>query len=186
MKNTLLLFSLLVSMYCSYSQKEISGVTPEKSVTVDGKSLAFNGAGLREKFFLDLYVGSLYLTNKTNDPKKVINSDEYMAITLDIVSGLITSEKMITAIDEGFEKSTKGNLSPIASKIAQFKDAFSEKIVKGNDFMISYTPEKGTSIYKNGKFIKTIDGLEFKKAVFGIWFCDEPADEDLMEDMLGK
>lgn len=172
------------SLY-GFSQKEISGITPEKTISIEGKTLNFNGAGLREKFFLDLYVGSLYLSSSTKDASSVINKDESMAITIDIVSGLINSDKMISAINEGFEKSTKGNTKPIEAKIKEFKNAFSEVIVKGDDFTVSYVPTKGTQVYKKGKLIKTIEGLEFKKAVFGIWFCDEPADEDLMESMLG-
>lgn len=184
MKKIILITSILTISLNGICQSEISGVTPEKTITVEGKSLNFNGAGLREKFFLDLYVGSLYLTNSTKDRNKVINADEPMAITIDIVSGLITSEKMITAMDEGFQNSTKGNTKPLEAKIKEFKNAFSEAIVKGNDFTVAYIPNKGTQVYKKGKLIKTIPGLDFKKAVFGIWFCDEPADEGLMEEML--
>ena len=185
MKKITLSIVLSLCTFLAFSQKEISGITPEKSITVEGKSLSFNGAELREKFFLDLYVGSLYLTTKTSDDSKVINSNEPMAITLDIVSGLITSEKMISAIDEGFGKSAKGKTSSIKSEIQGFKNAFSEEIVKGNDFTIAYIPNIGTIVYKNGKKIKTIKGLEFKKAVFGIWLCNDPADDDLKEGMLG-
>lgn len=177
---------LSVLSISGYSQSEISGVTPSKTVKVGDKTISFNGAGLREKLFLDLYVGALYLENKTSDANKIINADEPMAISLDIVSGLISSDKMISAVDEGFEKSTKGNTTPLKDKIQTFKDAFKEEIVKGDSYLIAYSKETGVVVSKNGKQLKTIQGLEFKKALFGIWFCDEPADEDLKEGMLGK
>lgn len=41
-------------------------------------------------------------------------------------------------------------------------------------------------VYKNGTKKGSIDGLDFKKALFGIWLCNKPADEDLKEGMLGK
>ncbi len=167
------------------AQEEISGVTPAKSITVGSQTLDFNGAGLREKLFLDLYVGALYLKSKTSDANQVIDKDEPMAITLDIVSGLITSEKMISAVNEGFEKSTKGKTAALKNEIQQFKDAFKEEIVKGDHYVIAYLPEKGVTVSKNGKLITSIQGLAFKKALFGIWFCNEPADEDLKEGMLG-
>lgn len=169
----------------AFAQKEISGVTPAKSIKVGEQNLSFNGAGLREKMFLDLYVGALYLETKTKDANKIMNNDESMAITLDIVSSLITSDKMITAINEGFENATKGKTAPLKEKIQQFKDAFKDEIVKGDRFVIAYTKAGGTSVSKNGKTVKTIPGYDFKKALFGIWFCDEPADEDLKEGMLG-
>lgn len=185
MKKIILGLSLAVLTQFSFAQEEISGVTPAKSIEVSGQKLMFNGAGLREKLFLDLYVGGLYVTNKSNNGSTVINADESMAITLDIVSSLITSEKMIDAVNEGFENSTGGNTTPLKSKIESFKDAFKDEIVKGDHFVIAYIKGMGVEIHKNGKKIKTITGLDFKKALFGIWLGEEPADEDLMEGMLG-
>ena len=169
-----------------FAQKEISGVTPAKKIEISGAKLVFNGAGLREKMFLDLYVGTLYVSSKSSNATTVINSDQSMAITIDIVSGLISSEKMIASVNEGFENSLKGDTAPIKEKIESFKNAFKEEIIKGDHFVIAYVKGVGTEVHKNGRKIKTIEGIEFKKALFGIWFCDEPADEDLKEGMLGK
>ncbi|MEQ8909239.1 MAG: chalcone isomerase family protein [Vicingaceae bacterium] len=185
MKKLSVILICLISTFSGFSQEEISGVTPPSTLKAGNKTLAFNGAGLREKFFLDLYVGTLYLASKSNSAKEVMESDQAMSITLDIVSGLISSEKMTTAIDEGMEKSTDGNTAHFAKKIQQFKDAFKEEITKGDHYEITYFPETGTVVSKNGKKLTTIPGHDFKVALFGIWFCDEPADEDLMEGMLG-
>ena len=185
MKKIILGLFVALIAEAGFAQKEISGVTPSKSIEIGGEELAYNGAGLREKFFLDLYVGALYLNNKSSDGLAISNSDQSMAITLDIVSGLITSEKMIDAVNEGFKKSTGGNTEPLKDKIASFKDAFKDEIVKGDHFVIAYIKGKGTEIHKNGKKIKTIAGLDFKKALFGIWLGKECADEDLKEGMLG-
>ena len=185
MKRIIIGLSLALISQMSFAQEEISGVTPAKTIEVANQELSFNGAGLREKYFLDLYVGSFYVTNKSKDANTLINADESMAITLDIVSGLITSEKMITAIHEGFQNSTNKNTAPLKDKIESFKSTFKAEIVEGDHFVIAYIKGSGTEIHKNGKKIKTIEGLEFKKALFGIWLCDEPADEDLKEGMLG-
>ena len=150
------------------------------------ETLKFNGAGIREKYFLDMYVGSLYLSEKSQDKNKIMNTDETMAITLDIVSSLITSEKMITAVDEGFKSSTNGNIASIESKINTFKAIFKKEIKKGDHFVIAYEKGKGVVVTKNGKAEEAIPGLAFKKALFGIWFCNKPADIDLMNGMLGK
>lgn len=185
MKKITLLFYLLIGSSFLFAQTEISGVTPEKTITIGGETLKYNGAGLREKYFLDLYVGTLYLTERSKDAKQLIAADETMAITLDIVSGLIGSDKMKEAVEEGFKKSTKGNTHPLKDKINAFQMSFNDPIVKGDHFVIGYVKGKGTEVHKNGKKIKTIEGLEFKKALFGIWLCDDPADEDLKAGMLG-
>ena len=68
----------------------------------------------------------------------VIDSKDAAAIKLNIVSGMITSEKMISAINEGFENSTGKNTTALKSKIDKFKGFFKEKIVKGDVFIIMY------------------------------------------------
>lgn len=186
MKKTLLAFAIIATLLGSTAQAQYTyeDVTLPGKMTVENKSLDLNGGGLREKYFLDLYVGGLYLTNKTTDANQIINADEPMAIKLHIISGLIDSEKMIEAVDEGMEKSTNGNPEQFSKEIAEFKKTFMEEIKLNDVYDIAYVPGTGVVIYKNGAKSNTIQGLEFKKAVFGIWLCDDPADEDLKEGML--
>ena len=107
-----------------------------------------------------------------------------MAIYLEIVSGLITSEKMIAAVDEGFQKSTQGNIEPFKNKIESFKSAFSKTIQEKDTYTIAYSSDELT-ISKNGTKTTSIQGMDFKKIVFGIWLGEEPADENLKQGMLG-
>jgi len=186
MKKLILTVMVALSAIFSEAQTTVSGVKVDAKIAVDGQSLVLNGAGVREKFFMDMYVGSLYLTKKSNDAKSIIAGNEGMAIKLNIVSGMITSDKMISAINEGFENATNKKTAPLKTKIDKFKGFFKEKINKGDVFIISYDPSEGISVYKNGTKKGSIDGLDFKKALFGIWLCDKPADDDLKEAMLGK
>jgi len=169
-----------------YAQEEIAGIRPAKTIVVGNSNLNLNGAGVRTKYFMDMYVGALYLKTKSNDQKEIINTNESMAITLDIVSSFITSKKMIDAVNEGFQNSTNGNTAPFKTEIETFKDFFKAEINKGDHFLIAYEKGVGIVVTKNGNKMPPIKGFEFKKALFGIWFCDKPADKDLMIGMLGK
>ena len=183
MKNIFKIFTILaLSITFSFGVK-IGDVDMPDTLQ---NSLALNGAGIRSKFFFDLYVGGLYLKNKSSDALHVINSDEPMAIKLHITSSMITSEKMQEATMEGFENSTKEEIRPLKTEIDKFISVFKEKIKDGDIYDFVYTPKVGVKIYKNSKFITNIKGLEFKKALFGIWLCDKPAQESLKEKMLGK
>jgi hypothetical protein len=93
---------------------------------------------------------------------------------------------MIDAIDAGFKNSTKGKQAELKTEINKFKAVFSPEIKQNDVYDFIYSPEKGTVVYKNSKAVLTIKGLEFKKALFGIWLCDEPADNGLKSAMLGK
>ena len=164
----------------------VSGINIPSTKTFSGKSLVLNGAGIREKFWMDMYVGALFVTKKTQNAQSIINADEPMAMELTIVSSLISSDKMSDAVEEGFEKSANGNVSSLRSRIDQFKGFFKEKIKKGDVFSMIYEPGKGVSVLRNGNKAGTISGLDFKKGLFGIWLCDDPADKDLKKGLLGS
>jgi hypothetical protein len=166
--------------------KEMSGITMPEALQTGGQGLVLNGAGVRTKYFMDLYVGGLYLRQKTGDADKTMASDEPMAIRLHIISSLITSEKMETATREGFINATAGATAPLASRIEDFIAVFREKINKQDIYEFSYMPGEGTKISKNGRLKTTIQGIDFKKALFGIWLCAKPAQESLKAQMLGK
>jgi predicted small secreted protein len=183
------LLALCISIILSASlcqAKEISGITMPEALQADGAALVLNGAGVRTKFFMDLYVGGLYLKQTQGDAEKIIAADDPMAIRLHIISSLITSEKMEAATREGFVNATGGAAVPLAERIESFIAVFREKINKEDVYEFVYAPGAGTKISKNGKLKTTIQGLDFKKALFGIWLCAKPAQQSLKEQMLGK
>lgn len=168
------------------AQQTIEGVTLPATVTVQGETLNLNGGGVREKLWFNLYVGGLYLKTKSSDANAIITKDESMSIYLEITSKLITSENLTEAIVEGFEKSTNGQQDKIAAEIKQLSDALKEEIVVGNTIELSYKTNVGVLLSKNGKLLTTIKGLEFKKALFGIWVGEKPADKKLKSGMLAQ
>ncbi len=123
---------------------------------------------------------------KSSDAKDIMEADESMAIKLHITSRLISSKKMIDAVNEGFENSTNGNTAPISTEIEKFKGFFSDEINDGDIFDIAYTKGTGVTVYKNGTKKGTISGMKFKEALFGIWLSDKPADKKLKKGLLGK
>ncbi len=187
--NSLKLFFVAFAMIFAFqakAQKEVSGVKLPATTTVDGQKLTLNGAGTRSKYFMDLYVGALYLGASSKDAAGVVGADEVQSVKLTIISGLVTRDKFNSSTKEGFEASTNGNTEALKSEIDQFMGAFSEDISKQDAFDFNYIPGKGTQILKNGKLLTTIEGMEFKKALFGIWLGNKPADKGLKSAMMGK
>jgi hypothetical protein len=85
------------------------------------------------------------------------------------------------------------NKKPTAVTFGKVRESFlrnkrtgKDKINKKDIFIIVYVPNAGVSVYKNGSKKGTIEGLDFKKALFGIWLGNNPADDDLKAGMLGK
>ena len=186
MRNFMLALMAVFSIGFANAQTEVGDATLPNQITMGGAELVLNGAGMREKVVFDLYAGGLYLQSKSSDAQRIINADETMVMKLDIVSKLVSSKKMKSAVDDGFEASTNDNIAPLADRIEKFKSFFSDKIEKTNVFDIAYIKGEGSVVYKNGTKIGVIEGMDFKKALFGIWLGEDPADDDLKDAMLGN
>jgi hypothetical protein len=185
-----LVFLLLASLFIfssSVNARTIGGVNMEETFQAGDTALVLNGAGVREKFFKDIYVAGLYLKEKNSDYKKIMSMDESMAIKIKIVSTLITAERFKEACEEGFERTTNGNTKPLRPKIDLAYTAFAQKFNVGDIFDLVYVKGVGTNFYKNGKLITKVDGPDFKAALFGIWIIDKPShkNEKLRKGMLG-
>jgi hypothetical protein len=177
---------LLASTSTAYTLS-IDDIHIPDSLSAGKRQLVLNGAGIRKKFFMNIYVGALYLMEKSHDAEKIIQSNEPMAIRLHIVSSMISGEKMAKATRTGFEVATNGNTAPIKEKIDRFISVFKSGIDKGDIYDIIYLPEKGVDVYKNNSYISTTSGLALKQALFGIWLCKNPSHNNprLKDGMLG-
>ena len=177
-----------LAFYCFISdfsaQKKIDGVDFKEKTTINNSDVLLNGGGLREKYFtLDLYVGALYLKEKSSDADKIIMADEDMGIRIVIVSAMVTRERFIDALEDGFENTTAGKST--AEQIAQFKTFLKDPFVEGDEILLNYHKGDAVYLYKNGQERGAFKGLEFKQALFGIWLGGKPADSSLKDDMLG-
>lgn len=165
---------------------EVSGKNIPESMTAGDNSLILNGAGTRTKMWMSIYAAGLYLPEKMNNSQEIINADIPMAIKLHVISGFMSAEKMENALLEGFEHSTNGNVAPLKDRIDKFVNAQKAELNKDDILEYVYVPGQGVSVFSKGKLATTVEGLDFKKAVFGIWLCDEPCDENLKEELLAK
>lgn len=166
--------------------RQYGDVSIPDTLEAGGETLVLNGAGYRSKFFMKMYLGGLYLKQENADSAAIVSADEPMLIKLHIVSGKINSDNMTDAINDGFKKSAGGNLASLTDKIEQFKSFFAEEIKVDDIFDITYVPGEGVNVYKNESLSGTIEGTDFKNAVFGIWLGEKPADKGLKKKMLGE
>lgn len=177
--------ALIMFPSLSYAKK-IGGVDIPDSLTAGNVPLVLNGAGLRKKFFMKIYAGALYLQEKSDDPRKIIEAEEPMAIRMHFIYDGVASQKLIDTWNEGFGSSTGGNPALIAPQIEKFNACFTEDAKAGDVYDIMYTPGQGVRVYIKNQLRGAIQGVKFKKALFAIWLGEKPADKDLKEGMLGK
>ena len=190
MKKILLLLTLLLSLQFStvsaQTQLEVNGVTVPRKIEFQSKSLQLNGAGGRSKMWLEVYVQALYLSQLSQDPQFIIDSDTEMAIRIEITSSMVSSNKLTKAMNTGFEKSAGNNLEQLRPRIEQFKTYLSDAITEKDVFILFYNPlDQTVNVYKNEVLKGKVQGFDFKKALFGIWLSDKPVDETLKKHLLG-
>ena len=182
---------LIAAILCFFSSflvaAELSGVFVDDEIKAeDGQKLLLNGIGLREKFWVDVYVGSLYLTRKSENVAEILSAPGPWRIQLDFVYKEVSSEKLLEAWREGFEKNQSAEiLANLKSRIDQFNRYFETSAVAGDRFIFNYLPGKGTQIMKNGQTLGLIPGEDFKNALLEIWLGNYPADKNLKRSMLG-
>ena len=166
---------------------EISGVFIDAEIKAEsGELLVLNGAGLREKFWVDVYVGSLYLPTKSNDIGEILSKPESWRIQLDIVYKEVAQEKLLDSWREGFEKNqSPETLQQLQSRITAFYHFFDRSAVAKDQFWFDYQPGIGTRVSKNQQLLGVIPGEDFGNALLEIWLGNHPADKGLKKAMLG-
>lgn len=162
---------------------ELEGVTAPESVTVEGKALALNGMGLRRKFIVNVYVGSLYLEQATQDPKQILARDGVRRMELRMLRDL-DAKTIIEAINTGFEKNSAAQLPALKERLEKF-NAKIVSVKKGASFIIQYVPGKGTRV-EGIPDAYVAEGKDFADALFAVWLGASPADEGLKKGLLGK
>ena len=109
-----------------------------------------------------------------------------MLMRIAITSKMVSQAKLIDSLHQGFQNSTQGKIEPIRNQIEQFRQCFAEEITRGNVFDLVYAPGQGVAVFKNGQRKGLVPGLAFKRALFGIWLGDRPADVKLRQALLGS
>jgi hypothetical protein len=179
----MLLFVL--SLVSPAHAREFEGVTMPDSASVGGQSLVLNGMGLREKFFLNINVGGLYLPAKTTDGQSAIDQDVPKKLVMHFqYSGGVPKDKMLEAYEEGLSNNASALKSSQAENLATFYGWLSD-MAAGDEIVYEYVPGTGTTVWVKGAKKGTIAGSDFMKALFSIYLGKTPPTADLKAGLLG-
>lgn len=168
------------------SARQMAGVeVPEQITLVEGQVLRLNGAGVRRKFFLKVYVGALYVPSVVNAASAVLAQDGPRQVMMHVLYSELSRDKLVDGWKAGFE----ANLSPTAfaelqPRIRQFNALF-ESVAEGDVMQLTYLPGQGTTVVIRGEAKGVIAGKDFNDALLRIWLGEHPADDGLKEAMLG-
>src|SRR6185369_6603884 len=86
---------------------EVAGVKVEEKLKVGGSELVLNGAGLRSKLFIKVYVGALYVGQKSTTPAGIYDSTVPRRMVMRMLREM-GAETRHGAVDDGLHR----NLAP--------------------------------------------------------------------------
>ena len=184
MRKALPFLLVALALAAGASAARIADVDFPDRVTVDGKTLALNGVGLRTKLMFKVYAGALYAEKTSADASTLIHSDQSKRMVLHFIHDAVEKGKLVDAWKEGFEQNSKSSLSLLRPSIDKF-NSWMEDVRKGDEIDVTYVPGKGTTVRVKGTEKGTIEGKEFGDAVFAIWLGEHPAHEGLRKGLLG-
>jgi hypothetical protein len=168
---------------------EVAGVKLDDTVKVAGKELKLNGAGVRTRIVIKVYVLALYLTEKKDTPAAVLDAPGPRRFTLTMMRE-VTGDELGQAFMAGITANTdKAERSKFVNQLAQFGDAFVNipQAKKGDTVTVDWVPDTGTVMYFNGKQQgEPMKDIAFYNAILKIWLGEKAVDSSLKPALLGK
>lgn len=180
---------LLVSIFSvasisNLNAASLAGITMPDTLQVGGTKLVLNGMGIRTKYMVKVYVGGLYLEQKSSDAAAIIKSDTPKRIDMKFLHSASKSQ-MSDAFDESFSDNTpdaKNTLKPDIDRLL----AALEAVKPGDEMVFTYIPATGTTLSINGQDKLTIAGPAFGQMLVAVWLGPKPPNADLKKGMLGQ
>lgn len=168
------------------SAAEVAGVKLDDRVQVGAQELVLNGAGLRTKFFIKVYVGALYAGQKATVPATLIDSSAPRRMLLRMLRDM-DADSLHNALDEGLRNNlSAAELAELRSQIEQL-GALMKGIgtAKEGDSITIDFGSTGIEVGVNGKSRGRVEGPAFARALLKVWLGDNPADAALKKGLLG-
>ncbi|MES9834349.1 MAG: chalcone isomerase family protein [Candidatus Thiodiazotropha sp. DIVDIV] len=187
MKRMALFFLLLINL-SQGAAREVAGISVPEVIQRDSDNaqLVLNGAGVREKFFFDVYIATLYLEQKSDLASAVLENNSSARVEMRMLYSEIEREKLIQSWNDGFSANlTSEQSSQLRERLDLFNNQF-ETLYKGDLVELDYFPGEGTRVRINGNDKATIPGYDFFQALLKIWIGSEPVTQSLKRDLLGQ
>ncbi|HXG58000.1 MAG TPA: chalcone isomerase family protein [Thermoanaerobaculia bacterium] len=163
----------------------VGGVNLEDTVTVGNQTLVLNGAGIRKKLFIKVYVGALYLPARQTSERAVLAADSPRRMVLHFLYD-VEKAKLAEAWQEGLAANTPGAPAEV-KKAFQTLSSWMEDVATGQRIVLTYIPGTGTTVEVNGKAKGTLPGKAVADAILATWIGPKPGPgEEFKKAVLGR
>lgn len=186
-----LIFPTLVIAICLCASParalQIEGVSVPPQVTVSGKTLPLNGAGLRTVVLLIVpikaYVAAFYAPTPLRSEQAVMASPGPLKFTFTFLQGVGQGQ-----VTQAWQAQFNDSVSFTYPGFEKDRDAFIKMFGPLSKFGVESVEIEGnvTRVFDNGTLKGTIQGRDFQKAFLSLWFGSNPVMPELKAALLGK
>ncbi len=166
--------------------RNIDGVSVPEKLNLAGEKapLALNGAGLRTRFLVKVYVAALYLTQPATRAERVLEDGSTRVVTIhmrrDTDSERIASA-FLTSVARNHEAS---EMKVLEDRLTKFK-LLVPSMKRDDVLRLEFGPDGKTRVVRNDELLGTLEGADFQRALLKIWLGSNPVDDELKQRLLG-
>lgn len=176
----------MLAIPCAHSV-EVSKVRIEDTARVGDADLVLNGAGLRTKGFIEVYIGALYTPTKSSSAAPLLDSTAPRRMLIRMMRD-VGSKTMIEALTDGINLNTpdaeRAALKAPTDQLTEILKKIGE-LHKGDQLVLDFTAD-GVAVTHNGKAVGKVASAAFPRALLRVWIGDKPVDGDLKKSLLGN
>lgn len=179
-------FVTLLGTLTPAAARDVGGVQVPDRLPVAGaeQPLVLNGAGYRKKFFVDVYVGALYLAAPATQASRVLDAAGARVMRLAFVRE-VEAGKLVGAWNDGFTANHSGaELPALRARLDRFNGLMRD-VRRGDVLRLDLLPGGATQVRFNDELRGSVDGADFQRALLKVWLGAEPADAGLKQALLG-
>jgi len=166
---------------------EVAGVELPDQVQIAGvdRPLLLNGAGVRKKFFISVYVGALYLPQRQVGVGDLLEVPTANRVAMHFVHSEVAKHKMDDAWRSGFAGNlARGELDLLEPRLEAFTEMFRD-LRRGDTVWLDFVPGGATTVSINGVRQGEVTGDDFNRALLSVWLGDEPVTAALKKALVG-
>ena len=179
---TVLALSAMTGVACA---AEVGGVKLDDKVSVAGRELVLNGAGVRTRAVFKVYVGSLYVPAKATTTAAVLAAVP-RRVQLNLLRNL-SADQLVDALVDGLKDNTSdaefATLKPQVDQMVAVMKSFGD-VKEGQVVTIDFA-DGATKLALNGQSKGEVAGEAFNQALMRVWIGDKPVQGELKRGMLG-
>lgn len=186
-----LLARLLLPLLClalPAQASQVAGIAVADQAVIAGIKLQLNGSGVRRLFGFRVYVAALYLPKPMHEATQVLEHDMPRRLQLTLLRD-VTTEQNLDALKGGLiDNNSLADMEAIKPEVAHFLVLLQQvhEIPAGSEIRLDYLPGKGTATCIGNRYLGTIPGERFNRALLKIWLGDSPIQLSLKQSLLGS